>query len=92
MPIRALCLALIALAALCACGLRGPLYLPDDKQAADAEQAAPGNGSGKSRRPAPAPQSQKRDRDNGQDEAPAPSSAPPDPDRPANVPIIPAGD
>jgi predicted small lipoprotein YifL len=89
MPIRALSLALIALAALSACGLRGPLYLPDD-QNTDAEQAAPGDDS-KPRRPAPAPQSQKRDRDGqGENEAPT-QSAPPDPDRPANVPIIPPG-
>jgi predicted small lipoprotein YifL len=84
MSIRAFSFALLALAALSACGLRGPLYLPDDKQAADSEQAEDGNTSGKpQRRPAPAPQSQKRDRG----EAPAGSSAPPDPDRPASVPV-----
>jgi predicted small lipoprotein YifL len=84
MPIRAFSLALLALAALSACGLRGPLYLPDDKQSADAGQAENGDTPGKpQRRPAPAPQSQKRDRG----EAPAESGAPPDPDRPATVPV-----
>jgi predicted small lipoprotein YifL len=87
MPIRPFTLALLC-AALCACGLRGPLYLPADKQAA-VEAAESEDGSAKPRRPAPAPQSQKRDRD---DETSAPTTAPHDPDRPANVPIIPAGD
>lgn len=84
MRLRSCILALFALA-LCACGLRGPLYLPGDKQPGS-EQAEPGNGSGKSRRPAPAPQAQK---DGNQ--TPAQSTAPPDPDRPADVPIIPPG-
>jgi predicted small lipoprotein YifL len=91
MPIRPFTLAFLCVA-LCACGLRGPLYLPGDKQAAQAAQAEAAeseDGSEKPRRPAPAPQSQKRDRD---DDASSPSTAPHDPDRPANVPIIPAGD
>lgn len=78
---------------LSACGLRGPLYLPGDKEQAAAESPVSSGGAVKSQgRPAPAPQSQKRDRDEQEnDEEDAESASPPDPDGPATVPAVPPG-
>jgi predicted small lipoprotein YifL len=77
-------LSLAALATLlfsAACGLKGPLYLPDERKD---ETAAPASASEASDT---APQSQKKDRATGTPgESSEPSVSPPDPDRPATPP------
>jgi predicted small lipoprotein YifL len=72
-----------ALATLCftaACGLKGPLYLPDERtgEAAPASEAPDTEPATRDSR------SQKRDRAPG--ESSEPSVSPPDPDRPADPP------
>ncbi len=61
------------------CGLRGPLYLPEDKPevATEGAQPAPAATGVKSDAsvPQPAPQAQKRDRTSQSAERPAPESA-----------------
>jgi predicted small lipoprotein YifL len=68
-----------------ACGLKAPLYLPDEKE----QQVTPSDqNSGKRRTPPkPAPQGPKQDRIDGS-ERPGDTSAPtpPDPDPPATPP------
>ena len=86
----------VLLFSLAGCGLKGPLYLPDDKQqevpAAPPKPALEGS---KVRTLPPAPQSQKKDRDRTRTDPSAPSPSPstpvspPDPDRPAPIPIPP---
>jgi predicted small lipoprotein YifL len=88
----------VLLFSLAGCGLKGPLYLPDENQeavpasAGDTGTAAPAVKEGrKVRTLPPAPQSQKKDRERDQQStvpsqsAPPPVS-PPDPDRPATTP------
>jgi predicted small lipoprotein YifL len=50
----------VALAALVGCGLKGPLYLPGEK---DQREAASQGRADKTRRPQPAPQAQKEEHD-----------------------------
>lgn len=61
------------------CGLRGPLYLPEDKSQVVSEGAQPAaaDPSGKTEPsvPQPAPQAQKRDRATQSVEPPAPQPA-----------------
>jgi len=86
---------------LAGCGLKGPLYLPDDKQQqvpppAGTQPQPALEGSKILMPPPPAPQAQKRDRDRTDQSAPNPSTtpgqsqpppvSPPDPDRPATIP------
>jgi predicted small lipoprotein YifL len=91
----------VLLFSLAGCGLKGPLYLPDE-QPQEVPASAPATPSGvlegkKVRTPLPpAPQSQKKDRERtGTQSAPSQSSptqsapppvSPPDPDRPATTP------
>ena len=75
------------------CGLKGPLYLPDDQQ-----EAVPATGpkpvfeGSKVRTLPPAPQSQKKDRErelernSPTNQSQPPPVSPPDPDRPATTP------
>jgi predicted small lipoprotein YifL len=94
----------VLLFSLAGCGLKGPLYLPDDQQQAVAPTETPKpifEGS-KVRALPPAPQSQKKDRERTRTEPsmtdpgeptqsqPTPVS-PPDPDRPATTPPPPRG-
>ena len=87
---------------LAGCGLKGPLYLPDDQQQAvpPTETPKPVFEGSKVLTLPPAPQAQKKDRPSarpsssspsapGQTEAP--SVSPPDPDRPATTPPPPQG-
>lgn len=64
--IQPLVVALISSVMLGGCGLRGPLYLPEDKPqvASDGAQPAPAAAGAKADTPVPqpAPQAQKRDR------------------------------
>ena len=88
----------VLLFSLAGCGLKGPLYLPDEKQeevAAPASGAAETGGSvtqgSKVRTLPPAPQSQKKDRERLDSSRPPSTStptpvSPPDPDRPATTP------
>lgn len=86
----------VLLFSLAGCGLKGPLYLPDDKQEqvpASTESAKPVLEGGKVRTLPPAPQSQKKDRERERANPPAAPSqsqptpvSPPDPDRPATAP------
>jgi predicted small lipoprotein YifL len=88
----------VLLFSLVGCGLKGPLYLPDDKQQEVPAQApTPVLEGSKVRTLPPAPQSQKKDREQRERTDPtAPSSAPnqsqpppvspPDPDRAATPP------
>lgn len=87
-------LASALLFSLAACGLRGPLYLPDEQpQAVPASNppAKPVLEGSKVRTLPPAPQSQKKDRERANPSStpsqsqPTPVS-PPDPDRPATTP------
>jgi len=80
---------------LAGCGLKGPLYLPDDQQQAvpPAETTQPVFEGSKVRMPSPpAPQAQKKDRDRARTDPSAPNQSlptpvsPPDPDRPATTP------
>lgn len=95
----------VLLFSLAGCGLKGPLYLPDEQPEevpvqAPANAPQPGVSEGrKVRTPLPpAPQSQKKDRERANPQstpdptqtAPPPVS-PPDPDRPATVPTPPPG-
>nr|WP_298716647.1 lipoprotein [uncultured Steroidobacter sp.] len=87
----------VLLFSLAGCGLKGPLYLPDDRQQPVPPPAAPPEpvfeGSKVLRLP-PAPQAQKKDRDRIEQSPPSslpgqsqPSTvSPPDPDRPATTP------
>lgn len=84
----------VLLFSLAGCGLKGPLYLPDDKQAevpASTDPAKPVLEGSKVRTLPPAPQAQKKDRGRT-DPSSAPSQSqptpvsPPDPDRPATTP------
>ena len=89
----------VLLFSLAGCGLKGPLYLPDERQeevpAPDARPPKPVLEGSKVRTLPPAPQSQKKDRERGtQPTAPStgpqqslpPPVSPPDPDRPATTP------
>jgi predicted small lipoprotein YifL len=88
---------------LAGCGLKGPLYLPDDQQqAVPTETPKPIFEGSKVRTLPPAPQAQKKDRDRTRTEqsipdpgAPTqsqpPPVSPPDPDRPATTPPPPRG-
>ena len=86
----------VLLFSLAGCGLKGPLYLPDDKQQeVPAETPKPVFEGSKVRTLPPAPQSQKKDRTRTEQSMPEPSPAtqsqptpvsPPDPDRPATPP------
>ena len=74
-----------------ACGLRGPLYLPDeaDQTASQSED----DNEDKRRRRIPSPQSQKESRDTDPATGDSGSTVPqPDPDRPASPPATPGGD
>jgi predicted small lipoprotein YifL len=80
---------------LAGCGLKGPLYLPDDRQQevpASGDNAKPVLEGSRVRTLPPAPQSQKRDRERDRTSPSAPSTtqptpvSPPDPDRPATTP------
>jgi predicted small lipoprotein YifL len=64
-----------------ACGLKGPLYLPDERKD---EVAAPASEASDTNRATGDPQSPKKDRAPG--ERSEPSVSPPDPDRPADPP------
>jgi predicted small lipoprotein YifL len=84
----------VLLFSLAGCGLKGPLYLPDDKQEevpASTDSSKPFFEGTKVRTLPPAPQSQKKDRERATQPAmpsqsqPTPVS-PPDPDRPATTP------
>ncbi|MGH8175024.1 MAG: LPS translocon maturation chaperone LptM [Steroidobacter sp.] len=72
------------------CGLKGPLYLPDQPQQEPVAPASETTAPRKRRTaPNPAPQSQKED---AAESATAPSVPPPDPDRPADAqPVPPPG-
>lgn len=75
---HALIVALTAPVMLGACGLRGPLYLPEDKPQVASEGALPAAAAtGKSDAPVtqPAPQAQKRDRATQSTEQAAPQPA-----------------
>ena len=90
------------LLSLAGCGLKGPLYLPDERPAevvpvggaTDGSEAKPVLEGSRVRTLPPAPQSQKKDRQKeSQRSAPTdpsqsspPPVAPPDPDRPATTP------
>lgn len=87
----------VLLFSLAGCGLKGPLYLPDERQQ-EVPASAPATpaDSQKVRTLPPAPQSQKKDRERTSPQstpntsaptqsAPTPVS-PPDPDRPATTP------
>jgi predicted small lipoprotein YifL len=88
---RHLCSFVLCVAALGAagCGLKGPLYLPDEK----AEHVESSNPA-KQRRRIPAPQSQKKDRDTQSLPPPTdnPQPSTPDVDRPAESATPPAAD
>jgi predicted small lipoprotein YifL len=84
----------VLLFSLAGCGLKGPLYLPDDKQQQVPPSTAPKpvfEGS-KVLMPAPAPQAQKKDRGRTSSDqstlSPAQPSpvSPPDPDRSTTTP------
>lgn len=85
------------LLSLAGCGLKGPLYLPDEQA-----QAVPANEAGKPvldgkkvRTVPPAPQAQKKDRERATQPPAEPAQSqptpvsPPDPDRPATTPLGP---
>lgn len=87
----------VLLFGLAGCGLKGPLYLPDDKQ----EEVPTPASAAPAKRPVlegssvrtlpPAPQSQKKDRQRANPstapaESTSPPVSPPDPDRPATTP------
>jgi predicted small lipoprotein YifL len=81
----------VVLFSLVGCGLKGPLYLPDDKQQeVPASTPTPVLEGSKVRTLPPAPQSQKKDRERTDPAAPSQSQptpvSPPDPDRPATTP------
>jgi predicted small lipoprotein YifL len=89
----------VVLFSLAGCGLKGPLYLPDDKQQ-EVPPAAPPKpafeGSKVLTLP-PAPQAQKKDRAGSRSSPPnssapgqtqAPQVSPPDPDRPTTPPPL----
>jgi predicted small lipoprotein YifL len=86
----------LLLFSLVGCGLKGPLYLPDDKAkqvpATGSQPALPGS---KVRTLPPAPQSQKKDRDRTDPSTPNQSQptpvSPPDPNPPATTPPPQAG-
>ncbi len=62
------CLLVISSVLVSACGYRGPLYLPEDKERTEveaAQAAGPGGEGAKVATPQPAPQAQKRDRTSG---------------------------
>lgn len=82
---------LMLVMALAGCGLKGPLYDPNQQRAADESSVEANNTESeknKNRRPRAAPQSQKEDRDRA--DAPAQDTdqpaAPLDPDRPNTTP------
>ena len=83
-----------SLTSLAGCGLKGPLYLPDDQQQTvpASETPKPVLEGSKVRTLPPAPQSQKKDRERERNEPTPPSQSqptpvsPPDPDRPATTP------
>ena len=84
----------VLLFGLAGCGLKGPLYLPDEQQQAvpPTETAKPVYEGGKVRTLPPAPQAQKKARERANQQSPAPSESqptpvsPPDPDRPGTTP------
>ncbi|MBL8268357.1 LPS translocon maturation chaperone LptM [Steroidobacter sp.] len=79
---------------LAGCGLKGPLYLPDEQpQSVPATEAGKPVLEGKKVRTIPpAPQAQKKDRERANQTTPEPTQSqptpvsPPDPDRPATTP------
>jgi predicted small lipoprotein YifL len=86
----------VLLFSLAGCGLKGPLYLPDERPE-EVQAPAPVN---KVRTPLPpAPQSQKKDRERISPQSTTPPGtptqspptpvSPPDPDRPATTPLPP---
>jgi predicted small lipoprotein YifL len=91
----------VVLFSLAGCGLKGPLYLPDDQQQAvpPTETPKPVFEGSKVLTLPPAPQAQKKDRGRGSNSSTpssstpgqtgAPSVSPPDPDRPATTPPSP---
>jgi predicted small lipoprotein YifL len=89
----------VVLFSLVGCGLKGPLYLPDDKQQeVPAQTPTPVLEGSKVRTLPPAPQSQKKDREQRERTDPSTPSqsqptpvSPPDPDRPATPPPPKAG-
>jgi predicted small lipoprotein YifL len=89
----------VVLFSLVGCGLKGPLYLPDDKQQeVPAATPTPVLEGSKVRTLPPAPQSQKKDREQRERTDPATPNqslptpvSPPDPDRPATTPPPKAG-
>lgn len=77
-------LAFANLLALSACGLKGPLYRPEERTQSTQEATVPAEPD-KLRRPRPSPQVQKEDRDRADTPAePTDRPAAPDPDRPAS--------
>ncbi len=87
----------VLLFSLAGCGLKGPLYLPDDKQQeVPAQTPKPIFEGSKVRTLPPAPQAQKKERERTRDQSPPDPStpaqsqptpvSPPDPDRPATPP------
>lgn len=89
----------LLLFSLAGCGLKGPLYLPDDQQQAvpPTETPKPIFEGSKVRTLPPAPQAQKKDRERTGADPSTPSQSqpppvsPPDPDRPATTPPPKAG-
>lgn len=61
MPYRAAIALALGSLLLAGCGLRGPLYLPDDERR-NQEAALPADDKADPTQPVPAPQAQKRDR------------------------------
>lgn len=88
---RKLCIPVL-LFSLAGCGLKGPLYLPDEQaQEVPATTPKPVLEGSRVRTLPPAPQSQKKERERaGEPTAPSqsqpPPVSPPDPDRPATTP------
>lgn len=86
----------VLLFSLAGCGLKGPLYLPDDKQQeVPATPPKPVFEGSKVLTLPPAPQAQKKDRTSTSPSTPSPYTpgetqgppvSPPDPDRPATTP------
>jgi predicted small lipoprotein YifL len=93
----------VVLFSLAGCGLKGPLYLPDDRQQeVPATPPKPVFEGSKVLTLPPAPQAQKKDRDRAPAQPSVPDSStpqqsqplpvsPPDPDRPATSPLPPPG-
>ena len=97
---RALACLVVAVLSVAAtgCGLKGPLYSPDEGKETVGSDTAPATTTSKKRGPTmpPAPQAQKVPQGDGGAPAPSTSSpppvAPPDPDRPADAEPTPPPD